>query len=185
MKKTYVFFIILVILCSFSLSFGEDKVTLFSKDRLIDVAYSKCGSDKPVHLIRIDEAKGRINWKWENKAQAWCAWGTESLPINDFSEYLKGFLVLELLGNYHGRPPEVLFIDFKGRRTSLVNLAPFLPKDKVQTGVVVKVPIEKFFGNDPEFYPADPSAIKTIQFDTEYSSIRGKLSISRIEISKE
>ena len=85
-KMIKLFLIINIVLVISIQVFSELKeIIIFSKDRNIDIIFSKCGDEKAINLIRTDSTIGQINWKWENKSNIWCGWGTESIPDNDIT----------------------------------------------------------------------------------------------------
>lgn len=155
---------------------------IFAEKKPIQIPYQKCGNDKAVQLVKVDTEKWSINWKWDNKGGVWCGWGTESLPLSDLSNYLNGYLIIKFTGTYEGDAPEVKFIDFSDNHTTLVGFRPFISGDPTK-GAIVKIPIRKFFGNDKDFYSADPTKIRTLQFDAAYSSGMGRIKISYIGLS--
>ncbi len=109
-------------LTTLCVSAQAEEMIIFGKERPIEINYSKCGTDIPKMGVKVDQKKWTINWKWENKSQTWCGWGTESIPINDISKFLSGNLVIKFIGGYQGRPPEVKFIDLDDTHTSIVSI---------------------------------------------------------------
>lgn len=175
----------MMLIASVAIGFEGD-LPIFKKGRSVYVSYKKCGNDRPVHFVRVDQNKWTINWKWLNKSQAWCGWGIENLPTSNLAEYMEGNLVIKYLGSYQGKSPEVKFIDFDDNHTNLIS---FTGKNyqsgQSATGATVKIPIKAFFGDDPDFYPANPSSIRVIQFDAEYNSTNGKIKITYIGLTKQ
>ncbi|MEO5356593.1 MAG: hypothetical protein H7844_04765 [Nitrospirae bacterium YQR-1] len=162
-------------------SYAKESV-IFNNGRTIDIAYSKCGTNAPIHLVKVDKENGTIKWKWDNKSNVWCGWGTESLPEKDLSAYLNGYLVISFSGDFQGGSPEIKFLDFDGSSTPLVNVESYMGGDP-KAGVIIKIPIKKFVGDDKDFMPVNIKNIKTLQFDAEFKSNLGKITIKEIKIT--
>ncbi|KJU82506.1 secreted protein [Candidatus Magnetobacterium bavaricum] len=163
-------------------------IVIFSakqKDKKVKIAYSKCNLPGSTQFLRVGRSSG-INWKWENKIDDWCGWGIQDIPEKNIQPYLKnGFLVIKYKGQYDRRSPEVAFRDMSNRQTALIKFeGNFTDGEATQDkDATVKISLEKFFGTDPDFYPADPTKIFELKFDAEYSSVRGKLYIHYIAIT--
>ncbi|KJU82505.1 secreted protein [Candidatus Magnetobacterium bavaricum] len=160
---------------------GKDLV-IYSQQRSV-IPYLKCNLPSSEQFVKVD--KTGIHWKWKNKSNDWCWWGIQDLPTNDIKPYLEnGYLVIEFKGEYMGRSPEVSFIDKSNDKTSMVKFEGNFTEgeDTTAKGATVKIPLKKFFGEEEEFRPAEPSEIFELKFDAEYNSVRGELSISYIAI---
>lgn len=183
MKKYAYLFLIIFYSMTPAIVSAKD-IPIFSAERNISLAFSKCDNSIPIHLIQIDFDNARINWKWENKDAVWCGWGTESLPVKNISYLIKDYsLIIKMIGAYEGAPPEAKFVDAKGNSSKLVSFDKYITGDPV-TGATVTIPLKAFFGDNPNFYPANPGQLKILQFGAEYKSVRGKLTISYIGIGK-
>ncbi len=106
----------------------------------------------------------------------------------DFYSYYENQLPLTLHSS-RSRPAGPLrlsfSLSFEGKTTEKdkAKRKPFMSGNPV-TGAVVNIPLKEFFGDDPDFYPADPNRIKALQFDPGFASKLGKIAITSIRLEK-
>ncbi|MBF0316905.1 MAG: hypothetical protein HQL04_01930 [Nitrospirae bacterium] len=188
-KKLVIVKLIIAMICVFAVStiaLAED-IVIFSveQSKRPVIAYSKCNLPSSKQFVRVSERSG-INWKWEYKNNDWCGWGIQDIPLKakNVKEYLtKGFLVIKFTGEHTGRAPEVAFRDKDNNQSSLINFEGYVTEEKEDKLRTVKIPLKSFFGNDPNFYPAEPTKIFELKFDAEVNSASGRLKISYIAIA--
>ncbi len=157
--------------------FGD--TVIFDKAKPINVLYAKCDRNTSIQIVEQENEFGRIVWQWDNKKDSWCGWGTDSIPKDLTTEYEK-ILMIRYIGNFSGKPPEVKFIDIYNKSSSLVSFENYSLGNQV-TGAIAQIPIKKFFqiGKKDTF---DQNNVKALQFNAEYSSSFGKISITGIAI---
>jgi len=110
--KSKVFWWVVMFLMVFFYQATAQELSIFDKNRPIDISYSKCNAGTATSSVKVDKNNWRINWRWKDKSRNWCGWGAEGLPTIDLSDYLKnGFLIIRFnvidVDTYDGKLPEL------------------------------------------------------------------------------
>lgn len=187
MQKIKVLVVLTILVLLHAHSADADPIEVFSKDNPTKPSEKKCNKQagrKPINIVRANSTKGEINWKYEKNSKSWCGWKLEAEPL-DITKYLSGFLVIKFIGTYHGKSPEINLFDASGNDSSLIGFAEFMTGDP-DTGAIVKIPLEVFGFNlkKPSFSNIDPTQFKVLQFNAEYDSKFGEITISYVGLEK-
>jgi len=186
MKKLLFFCFLLQVffINSAIISASTSEIVLFSKNNTqTRIDWAKCNKSESRQFVEVDDEEKIIFWRWRSKLSGWCGWGLR-LPQSNLVNYYDTHslkITWKLSSQYDKKfPPEVKFVSYQDRSSSLVKIgnAYYVPKKNTSLKIFM-INLKDFYGRSKSM-----KNLKYLQFDAPYESISGKIEIVDIRIVK-